>query len=53
MQNDTVLLGSRQTYYGMANYVDHAIGNITAALKQHGYWNNTLVVFSADNGTGA
>jgi arylsulfatase A-like enzyme len=35
----------------MANYVDHAIANITDALKKHGYWNNTLVVFSADNGT--
>lgn len=34
----------------MVNYMDGAIGNITARLQQRGMWENTLVVFSADNG---
>eukprot|EP01083_Nonionella_stella_P276998 941664_1 len=34
----------------MVNYLDLIIGNITKKLKANGQWNNTLIVFSADNG---
>ena len=32
------------------NFADTAIGNVTALLKSKGMWENTLVVFTADNG---
>ena len=30
--------------------VDDVIGNVTQALKASGQWNNTLLIFSSDNG---
>ena len=34
----------------MVNFLDIIIGNITTKLKNNGQWDNTLIVFSADNG---
>ena len=39
---------NKQTYLGMGSCMDQGIGNITAALKARGLWDNTLVVFSAE-----
>lgn len=33
----------RQRYHAMVNLIDDQIGNLTAALKAKGMWNNTLV----------
>jgi arylsulfatase I/J len=41
---------SRQLYHAMVNFADEAVGNVTTALKAKGMWEDTLVVFSADNG---
>ena len=38
------------TFYGMVSVVDEAVGNITAALKEGGLWESTLVVYTHDNG---
>jgi len=44
------LKGNRQKLAGMLAAVDEAIGRIEAALKQAGRLENTLIVFSSDNG---
>ena len=41
---------NRRRYHAMVNFMDGAIFNITERLKARGMWDNTLVVFSADNG---
>mmetsp|Transcript_100598 Transcript_100598/g.288277 ORF Transcript_100598/g.288277 Transcript_100598/m.288277 type:complete len:575 (-) Transcript_100598:574-2298(-) len=41
---------NRQRYNAMVHFLDSAIGNVTDAVKARGMWDNTLIVFSADNG---
>lgn len=40
----------RKTYAGMLSAADESIGNVTKALQDAGMWENTLVVFTTDNG---
>ena len=40
----------RRSMHAMVSYLDEGVGNVTATLKSEGMWNNTLVVFHADNG---
>ena len=40
----------RRTMQAMLTCVDEATGNLTAALKRHGLWSGTLLVWSSDNG---
>jgi arylsulfatase A-like enzyme len=44
------LKGNRQKLAGMLAAVDEAIGKIEASLKKAGMLENTLIVFSSDNG---
>lgn len=44
------LTGARQKLAGMLAAVDEAIGQIVAALEKAGMRENTLIVFSSDNG---
>lgn len=44
------LKGNRQKLAGMLAAVDEAVGRIEAALKAAGRLENTLIVFSSDNG---
>jgi len=40
----------RQFYAAMVNYIDDQIGEVVAALKAKGLWENMLFVVSSDNG---
>ena len=44
------LKGARQKLAGMLSAVDEAIGQIVAALESTGQRDNTLIIFSTDNG---
>ena len=40
----------RQYYHAMVNYLDDVVGQVVAALKSRGLWDNLLLVTSTDNG---
>lgn len=42
--------GTRVDYAKMVERVDHGVGEILAALDQHGLSRNTIVIFTNDNG---
>lgn len=44
------LPGQRRTYAGMLAAVDEAIGQIVAALKEQKMFEQTIILFSSDNG---
>ena len=41
---------SRRKYHAMVKYLDDVIGNLTAAMKKRGLWDNLLLITSSDNG---
>jgi arylsulfatase B len=45
-----VSFAPQRNYYAMMSTVDSAVGNVTAALKEAGMWDNTLFVWTNDNG---
>ena len=46
----TIADKKRRTFAGMLSAVDEGIGNVTAALAARGMLNDTLIVFTTDNG---
>ncbi|EGD79285.1 hypothetical protein PTSG_12912 [Salpingoeca rosetta] len=41
---------SRRVYHAMVKYLDDNLYYITTLMQKKGMWNNTLMVFSSDNG---
>ena len=41
---------TRAKMNALAEVMDQGVGNVTATLREVGMWNNTLLVFQADNG---
>jgi len=41
---------NRKMYHAMVNFLDDQLRNITDTLKEYGYWNNTLMILTSDNG---
>lgn len=37
-------------YAGLVEHLDDAVGNVLKALKEYGFDNNTVVIFTSDNG---
>ena len=40
----------RQTYLGMVTAMDDFVGTLVASLKKQGIYEDTIIVFSSDNG---
>jgi len=40
----------KATYAAMITYMDHQLGELIASLKEEGIYENTLIIFSSDNG---
>merc|ERR1711879_616555 len=41
----------KNVFFAMVSVVDETVKNVTAALKEKGMWNDTLLVWSTDNGS--
>ena len=50
LYNDPKYSDDYQIMQGMASASDEVLGNTTAALKAKGMWNNTLLIYTSDNG---
>ena len=49
-QYDNIKDHGRRIYAAMTSCMDEAIGNVTKAMQKNGLWENTVLVFSTDNG---
>ncbi|XP_036985832.2 arylsulfatase J isoform X1 [Artibeus jamaicensis] len=41
---------NRRRYAAMLSCLDEAVRNVTLALKAHGFYNNSILIYSSDNG---
>ena len=40
----------RRAYYALVTWIDRKVGELISTLKEHGLWDNTMIVFSSDHG---
>ena len=48
--NNYSTFAAGNTYANMLHMLDEGCANVTAALRQRSFWDNTLLLFTADNG---
>lgn len=41
---------ARRKYAAMVSTVDEAVRNVTYALRKYGYYRNSVIIYSTDNG---
>ncbi len=51
MYADTPLTDVQKRFYGMVSNIDENFGKLIAQLKSNGQFDNTIIIFSTDNGT--
>jgi choline-sulfatase len=44
------VVDARRAYFGSISYVDEQVGALLAALRECGFWDHTVVLFTADHG---
>ena len=44
------MLPARRTYYGMLSAMDELVGNLVSSLKENGLYDNSVIIWSSDNG---
>jgi arylsulfatase A-like enzyme len=49
-RTEAVIRDQLAEYYGMITHLDGQVGRILKALKRGGYADNTIIIYSADNG---
>lgn len=47
---DSTKLQMNPTYAAMVEHVDDAVGKVVAKLKEEGLYDNTIIIFTSDNG---
>ncbi|PKA99681.1 arylsulfatase A-like enzyme [Flavobacteriaceae bacterium MAR_2009_75] len=53
LYSDAELTDRQKRFYGMITNLDENLGRLVKQLKSNGEWNNTIFIFTTDNGTAA
>jgi arylsulfatase B len=50
MYNSSYPFPQQHSYYAMMSTVDSTVANLTDAIKKAGLWDNSIIIFTTDNG---
>ncbi|WP_170845733.1 sulfatase-like hydrolase/transferase [Parapedobacter composti] len=49
-RQETEIRKNLRAYYALISHLDHHVGRVISALKKRGLYENTIIIFAADNG---